>query len=148
LPPSWQHWHAAKLAAVLAHEGSHIRRRDPAIQFLSAIHRALLWASPASWLLDRAIVRCAEQISDDDAIAATLDRVSYPEMLLDFVQQAGDPRHALVVPMARYDRPEKRIRRILRSTGSPGRLSPARIVAILLAAAPLAYFAAAGAPAS
>jgi uncharacterized protein (TIGR03435 family) len=148
LPPDWRHWSAAKLAAVLAHEASHIRRRDPAIQFVSAIHRALLWASPASWLLDHAIVRCAEQVSDDDAIAATHDRASYAETLLDFFQQAADPRHALVVPMARHDRPETRIRRILRSTAMPAPLSRARIAAILLAATPVAYFAAAAHPQS
>jgi len=148
LPPGWRHWHAAKLAAVLAHEGSHIRRRDPAIQFVSAIHRAILWASPASWLLDRAIVRCAEQISDDDAIAATRDPVSYAETLLEFFQHTAGPRHSLAVPMARYDRPEKRIRRILRSSAIPGRFSRPRLAAFLLAGAPLAYLAAAAHPQS
>jgi hypothetical protein len=148
LPPDWRSWHAAKLAAVLAHECSHIRRRDPALQFVSALHRALLWASPASWLLDRAIVRCAEQISDDDAIAATHDRVFYAETLLEFFQHSAEPRHALVVPMARYDRPETRIRRILRSSAIPGRLSGTRVATILLAAAPVAYFAASAYPQS
>src|SRR5258706_8221788 len=65
LPLDWRDWDSAKLDAVLAHERSHIRRRDPAVQFVSAIHRALLWANPLSWFLDRSIVRTAEQISDD-----------------------------------------------------------------------------------
>ena len=53
LPSDWRSWDSAKLSAVLAHERSHIRRRDPFVQFVSAIHRALLWASPASWFLHR-----------------------------------------------------------------------------------------------
>jgi len=46
LPPDWRAWPAPKLQAVLAHERSHARRRDPAVQLFSAIHRALIWPSP------------------------------------------------------------------------------------------------------
>jgi uncharacterized protein (TIGR03435 family) len=46
-------WGSRKLHAVPALEPSHIRRRDPAVQFVSAILRALLWASPLSWFFDR-----------------------------------------------------------------------------------------------
>jgi len=147
LPLDWRDWDSAKLDAVLAHERSHIRRRDPAVQFVSAIHRALLWASPLSWFLDRSIVRTAELISDDDAIAATRDRVSYAEILLEFVQRAG---HAdlLGVPMARYDRPAKRIRRVLNSTAISCEVTRWGIAAILLMGAPLAYLAAAAQPQS
>jgi uncharacterized protein (TIGR03435 family) len=147
LPTDWRDWDSMKLRAVLAHERSHIRRRDPAVQFVSAVHRALLWASPSSWFLDRSIVRTAEQISDDDAIAATRDRVSYAEILLEFVQRASHT-HLLGVPMARYDRPEKRIRRILNSTAIPGKVTRWGIAATLLLAAPLAYLAAAAHPQS
>ena len=70
LPGDWRRWNAGKLDAVLAHERSHIRRRDPVVQVLSAIHRALLWHSPLSWMLHRRIVRVAEEVSDDAAVAA------------------------------------------------------------------------------
>ena len=43
LPADWREWDQARLDAVLAHEQSHVRRRDPAVQFLSALHRALFW---------------------------------------------------------------------------------------------------------
>jgi beta-lactamase regulating signal transducer with metallopeptidase domain len=42
LPSDWLAWDGAKLDAVPAHERSHIRRHDRAVQLLSAIHRALL----------------------------------------------------------------------------------------------------------
>jgi hypothetical protein len=74
LPADWPQWSGAKLDAVLAHERSHIRRRDPAIQLFSAIHRALLWHSPVSWFLHKSIVRAAEEASDDAAVAAAGDR--------------------------------------------------------------------------
>jgi uncharacterized protein (TIGR03435 family) len=148
LPLDWRDWDSAKLDAVLAHERSHIRRRDPAVQFVSAIHRAILWANPLSWFLDRSIVRTAELISDDDAIAATSDRVSYAEILLEFVQRGAGRTHSLGVPMARYDRPEKRIRRILNSTAVPRAVTRWGIAAILGLGAPLAYLTAAANPQS
>jgi len=146
LPLDWRNWGAAKLDAVLVHERSHIRRRDPAVQFISALHRALLWASPLSWFLDRSIVRTAEQISDDDAVAATHDRASYAEILLEFVQRGAGRTHSLGVPMARYDRPEKRIRRILDSAAIPRAVTGWGIAAILGMGAPVAYLAAAAIP--
>lgn len=146
LPPDWCDWDAAKLHAVLAHERSHIRRRDPAVQFVSAIHRALLWASPLSWFLDRSIVRTAEQISDDDAITVTRDRVSYAEILLEFVQRGAVRTNSLGVPMARYDRPEERIRRILNSSAIPRGVTRWGILAILGLGLPITYLAAAAHP--
>jgi len=81
LPVDWRRWDGAKLDAVLAHESSHIRRHDPAVQLLSTIHRALLWHSPPSWFLHRRIVRVAEEVSDDAAVLAIRDRASYAEVL-------------------------------------------------------------------
>ena len=113
LPEDWREWDRVKLDAVLAHERSHIERWDPAVQLLSAIHRSVLWISPLSWLLDRCIVRAAEEASDDAAIAATADRASYAEVLLGFVARGVTP---LGIGMARYGRPDKRIDRILDGT--------------------------------
>ena len=138
LPLDWRDWDSAKLDAVLAHERSHIRRRDPAVQFFSAIHRALLWASPLSWFFDRSIVRTAEQISDDDAIAATATASVTPRSCWNSCGAAPAKPIALGVPMARYDRPEKRIRRILNSTAISRGVTRRGIAAILLLTAPLA----------
>lgn len=148
LPLDWRGWDSAKLDAVMAHERSHIRRLDPAVQLLSAIHRALLWANPLSWFLHRSIVRTAEEISDDDAIAATGDRVSYAEILLEVMQRGACETSPLGVPMARYDRPEKRVRRILNSTAVPPGITRWSVAAVLALGAPLAYLAAAVHPES
>ncbi len=146
LPAEWREWSRLKLEGVLAHERSHIARRDPALQFLSAIHRALLWFSPASWLLHLGIVRAAEEASDDAAVYATGDRATYAETLLDFMR-AGTRRAAWAgVPMARYGPPERRIHRILDSAVRAPRAGRGRVAAMLALGAPLAYLAAAGRP--
>ena len=108
LPADWRAWGQAKLDAVLAHEQSHVRRKDPAVQFLSAMHRALLWHSPLSWVLHRGIVRLAEDVSDDAAVAVTCDRTSYAEMLLEFMHH-GIRVNWHGAAMARYGRADARI---------------------------------------
>ena len=143
LPADWPQWSDVKLQAVLAHERSHIRRADPAVQMLSAIYRALVWFSPCSWYLHQRIVRTAEEASDDAAVAAIQDRASYAEVLLDFMQRGVRPATLQGVPMARYGRPEDRIHRILDAAElSPG--VPRRSLAVILAVgAPLACLVAA-----
>jgi multidrug efflux system membrane fusion protein len=146
VPADWREWDVGKLEAVLAHERSHIRRRDPAVQALSAIHRALLWHSPLSWWLHQRIVRMAEEASDDAAVAVTRDRASYAEVLLEFMQRGVRGARWQGVPMARYSRPDDRIQRILDGTALSGGVTRWSIAAILLLGAPLAYLVAAAAP--
>lgn len=141
LPKDWRAWDATRLNAVLAHESSHARRRDPAVQFLSSLHCALLWISPATWLLHRAIVRTGEEISDEDAIAATPDRATYVEILLDFMQRGARP-NPVEVAMARYDQPKTRIRRILNATAGAHRATRTGIAVTLAIIVPLSCLAA------
>jgi multidrug efflux system membrane fusion protein len=142
LPPDWRDWPEATLRAVLAHERSHVRRRDPALQLVSTLHCAVLWHSPASWRLHRSIVRIAEEVSDEDAIAESQDRASYARMLLEFMQRGSVWEG---VPMARYGSPEKRIDRILSGAVS-GRIARWKVAALSAAALPLAYVMAAAQP--
>ena len=143
LPPDWRQWDASKLAAVLAHERAHIRRRDPLVQSLSALHRALLWFSPLSWYLDRQIVRLAEEASDDAAVVAIRDRVVYAETLLEFVQRSAGAARQPGVPMARYGAPERRIHRILDATTFSRGVTRWTLAAILALGLPVAYVVAA-----
>lgn len=146
LPSDWRDWDSLKLKAVLAHEYSHIQRRDPAVQLLSAIHRALLWGSPLSWMLDRWIVRAAEEVSDDAAVAATKDRTAYAEVLLGFITQGMRRSERYGVAMARHGRPDKRIDRVLDGTSISKGLARWNVAAILVLGCSFAYLAAATTP--
>ena len=146
LPGDWRQWDRIKLEAVLAHERSHIRRHDPAVQLLSAIHRALLWHSPLSWFLHHRIVRVAEEASDDAALAVTGDRALYAEVLLDFMQRGVRSPNWVGVPMARYGRADDRIHRILDGTSLSRGITRRSLAAILALVSPLAYVVAAAHP--
>lgn len=139
LPAGWRDWSWLRLEAVLAHERSHIARWDPAVQLLSAIHRALLWASPLSWFLHQRIVRTAEEVSDDAAVEATHDRTAYAEALLDFMKGGVWSSSAAGVPMARYGNPEHRVRRILDGVAPSRRMTKRSIAAMVALCSPLAY---------
>jgi len=148
LPSDWPEWEATKLEAVLAHERSHIRRRDPAVQLLSAFQRALLWHSPLSWFLHRRIIRVAEEASDDAAVTATGDPVCYARTLLDFMQRGVRGTTLQGVAMARYGLPEERINRILDGKAVSRGVTRWSIAAILALGSPVAYFVAAAEPQS
>jgi uncharacterized protein (TIGR03435 family) len=139
LPKDWREWDRMKLDAVLAHERSHIQRYDPAVQLVSAIHRALLWASPLSWFLHSRIVRTAEEASDDAAVMATRDRAAYSEVLLDFMRRRVWGPGVAGVPMARYGSPDHRIDRILDNTVLSRGLTRKSLAAVVALASPLAY---------
>jgi RND family efflux transporter MFP subunit len=146
LPRDWRQWSGVKLDAVLAHERSHIRRFDPGVQLLSAIHRVLLWYSPLTWFLHKRIVRVAEEASDDAAVAVIQDRVRYAEVLLEFMQLGVRSANLLGVPMARYGRPDERIHRILEGTSLSHGVTRLSVAVILAIGSPLAYVVAAAHP--
>jgi len=116
LPQDWRNWDADRLSSVLAHELSHVARRDSLAQFVALLNRALFWFSPLSWWLDRHLAGLAEQASDESALAAGADRTRYAETLLDFLANL-ETSPARVrwhgVAMAKTGQGEKRLERIL-----------------------------------
>ena len=74
LPGTWQRWSAARLDAVLAHEQAHVRRRDPLVQWLALLNRAIFWFHPLAWWLERRLSALAEQACDEAVLAAATTR--------------------------------------------------------------------------
>lgn len=124
LPAGWRTWTRNKLEAVLAHEISHVARRDAFTQLLSLLHRAVFWFSPLAWWLDRHLAELAEQASDEAALAGGADRALYAETLLEFFVQLESATGRVrwqALCMANRDssgRAERRIDRILTWKGA------------------------------
>jgi beta-lactamase regulating signal transducer with metallopeptidase domain len=160
LPPAWRAWDDAQLHAVIAHEVSHVARRDTLTQFLSLLHRAIFWFSPLSWWLDRRLADLAEQASDEAALSSGVERKHYARILLGFFETV----HAVPgrvrwqgVSMAKLgqaepgqaelSQAEERIERILAWKGSVAmRLQKTIAVAIVAFAVPVVYLAASAHP--
>ena len=121
LPADWREWDDPKLDAVLAHEISHVARRDALTQRLSLLHRAIFWFSPLAWWLDRHLADLAEQASDEAVLCCGADRTDYAKTLLGFfeaLQTAPGRVWWQGVAMAKPGQAEQRVERILSWKGS------------------------------
>jgi bla regulator protein BlaR1 len=146
LPTDWREWDDAKLDAVVAHEVSHVARRDSLTQQLSLLHRGIFWFSPLAWWLDRHLADLAEQASDEAALAHGVDREDYARTLLGFFE-ALQVRPGRVwwqgVAMAKAGQAEKRLERILSWKGSVAmRLKKSIVLVVVTLAVPVVYLAA------
>jgi beta-lactamase regulating signal transducer with metallopeptidase domain len=86
----------------LAHEGEHVRRRDPLFQWLALLNRAIFWFHPLAWWLERKLSGLAEEACDTAVIARGYDPREYSEYLLDLarsVQLAGTRIEAVGMAM-------------------------------------------------
>jgi beta-lactamase regulating signal transducer with metallopeptidase domain len=141
LPAGRRDWEPAELDAVLAHEISHVVRRDALAERLSLLHRAIFWFSPLSWWLARHLADLGEEASDDAALAAGADRTRYAETLLGFfaaLEAAPGRVWWQGVSMATTGQAEKRVDRILEWKGSVAmRLKKPVVIAYMLAAIPV-----------
>jgi beta-lactamase regulating signal transducer with metallopeptidase domain len=120
LPSSFSGWNSRKLAAVLAHESSHVRDRDCHVLWLARAYCCLYWLNPFAWWLLRRLDTLAEDTSDDAALEVLADRCAYAQILLDFAREGS----AAAVAMASA-RISRRIDRIL-SGIAPARRSTVR----------------------
>jgi beta-lactamase regulating signal transducer with metallopeptidase domain len=152
LPADWREWSDAKLDAVVAHEVSHVARRDALTQRISLLHRAIFWFSPLAWWLDRRLADLAEQASDEAALSCGADRTDYAKTLLGFFEalQAAPGRVWWQgVSMAKSGQAEQRVDRILAWKGAVTMGLKKSIVAVAVALAlPVVYLAAAVHPAN
>ena len=142
LPADWREWDDAKLDAVLAHEVSHVARRDALTQRLSLLHRAIFWFSPLAWWLDRHLANLAEQASDEAALALGADRKDYARTLLEFFRalHAAPGRVWWQGVAIAAGQAEQRVERILSWKGTVTMsIKKSIVVALLALATPIVY---------
>lgn len=140
-----QHLGAEELAAIVAHERAHARRRDNLLRLLADAAATLLVFVPSAWYFRRRLRAALEEAADDAAVAAGVA----PEALahaLKAVQRTTDdaPRApslaALLVPEPAL--PAERGARLQRLyTRTPEPAADARLRALLVAAIGVAVLA-------
>jgi beta-lactamase regulating signal transducer with metallopeptidase domain len=151
LPHNWREWNPDKLRAVLAHELSHVERRDALTQRGALLYRAIFWFNPLAWWLNRHLAALAEQASDEAVLSGGADRRNYACTLLDFfhaLQTASGRIHWEGVSLARGGQAERRVERILEWRGTVAMGMKRSLAALILVlAVPVVYLAAAVRPA-
>ncbi|MFZ0563162.1 MAG: M56 family metallopeptidase [Terriglobales bacterium] len=156
LPANWRDWDDAKLDAVIAHESSHVARRDTLTQRLSLLHCTIFWFSPLPWWLNRHLADLMEQASDEVALASGADLKAYATTLLGFfatLQTAPRRVWWQGVSMASAGRAERqaeeRVERILSWKGSVAmNLRKSIAVMVVALAVPIVYVTASAHPSS
>jgi beta-lactamase regulating signal transducer with metallopeptidase domain len=147
LPAGWRDWEEGELDAVIAHEMSHVARRDALVDCLALLHRSIFWFSPLSWHLVSCLRDLAEEASDEAALAAGADRTRYAETLLGFFSDLEAVPGRVWwqgVAMAKTGQAEKRLDRILEWKGSVAmQLKKSAVVLVVMTAVPVVYLAAA-----
>jgi outer membrane protein len=122
LPKGWDQWSETRLAVVLDHEHTHVTRRDPLVQWLALLNRAVFWFHPLAWWLERQLAALAEDACDATVLARGHNAADYSQQLLDLARAASrrPMPHLVGMPMSGSALP-KRIAKILDGTiGPPG----------------------------
>lgn len=142
LPHDWPGWPAETLRAALAHELSHIIRRDVAWQLLARLACAIYWFHPLGWLAAWRM-RIEREMACDDAVLSVGEAPrAYARIL---VELAGRLNPAMcpgsAVAMAARSGLEQRVRSILAIDrvrapvqGAAGSLLAAAALAVLVVA--------------
>jgi beta-lactamase regulating signal transducer with metallopeptidase domain len=134
LPIDFTAWTEQKLAAVLAHERSHVRRHDCYVLWLARLNICVFWINPLAWWIHARLASLAETTSDDAVVEVLGDRAGYAEVLLETA--ASSPMAHAAVAMVRSDL-SARIEHIISNVPParvPGRLHKALTVGLLLPA--------------
>jgi TonB family protein len=121
LPSDWGRWPQGQLEAILTHEGEHIRRRDPLVQWVALLNRAVFWFHPLAWWLERHVSALAEEACDAAVLSRGHDPGAYSQYLLNLARstaRAGGrfPTIGMAMPGARLP---SRIRQILDGARAP-----------------------------
>jgi hypothetical protein len=119
LPVDWPTWAPERLAAVVAHETAHVRRRDSLVLVLAAFNQCVFWFHPLSWWLTRKVSTTAEDACDEAAVRAVGGARKYAEILLDIADDARRGRGRITwaaVGIHGAGRIRARIDRILNAT--------------------------------
>jgi len=101
---------ARTLRFCLAHEWSHLERRDLPAWGLARLCQFGLWCQPLYWTLRRELRVCQDILADNRAASAGGDSIEYSELLVRFA------RNRMATPlagaMALLDRPSQLTRRV------------------------------------
>ena len=118
LPESARGWTRNKLSSVLAHEQSHVARRDTLTQVLAQLACALYWPQPLVWLAAAELRKECEQAADDGVLVNGTKASAYAGHLIEIARglTPGSARFEGGIAMARTTQLERRIAALLHPT--------------------------------
>jgi uncharacterized protein (TIGR03435 family) len=131
-----RHLTTSQLEAVLAHEISHIRRRDNLLAMLHMLVETVFWFHPLVWWIGGRLIDERERACDEDVLRLHGEARTYAEGIIRVCERYVDARLACVAGVSGSDL-KKRIEAIM-SDQIAERLSTWKSVLLLSAAATIA----------
>ena len=135
LPSSAPAWSAERRDVVLAHEMSHLARRDPLRHVAARLAVALYWFHPLAWIAAREASVAREQACDEAVLALGTRASAYAQVLLDFAESSPARVPAAALPIVERSLLERRLMAILtddvRRSARPRPLIPAAAIGVL-----------------
>jgi HEAT repeat protein/beta-lactamase regulating signal transducer with metallopeptidase domain len=140
LPLAADSYSMPRRSAVILHELAHVRRRDLWTQLLSQLASAAFWWNPLVWIAARHMRLLSERASDDLVLDAGARPSDYAHDLLEMARGLHKERANLLgsVTMAHRSRFEERLLAILDPRIARKAVSSRFVLAMGLAALPLA----------
>ena len=142
LPRGADTWSAERMRLVLAHELSHVARRDWATHVVAQAARAIYWINPLFWIAGSRLQVESERACDDAVLATGIDAASYASHLVDLARSLRGGRWLPAPSMARSSTLERRVVAMLNPELKRGPVARARKLAVaalvLVAALPIA----------
>ena len=93
----------AQLAAVLAHEVCHVRRRDNLTAALHMLVEAVFWFHPLVWFIGARLVATREQACDEQVVAETAAPIAYAEGIVSVCRRYVETPHMAVAGVGGAD---------------------------------------------
>jgi bla regulator protein blaR1 len=94
---------AGQLAAVLAHEVCHARRRDNLTATMHMLVEAVFWFHPLVWWIGARLVATREQACDEHVVAETAEPIAYAEGILSVCRRYVEAPHMAVAGVGSAD---------------------------------------------
>ena len=144
VPEASAAWDGERWRVVLAHELSHVRRRDGLANVLAQLACALHWIDPLAWLAARRLREERELAADDAVLRGGTLASTYAEHLVAIA--TARPAPAGVLAMTDGARFEARIEALLERRRSRAAVGAVRTAAVVVATAVVAVAAACVSP--
>jgi uncharacterized protein (TIGR03435 family) len=94
---------ADQLAAVLAHEVCHMRRRDNLTAAMHMLVEAIFWFQPLVWLIGARLVVTREQACDEHVVVETAAPIAYAEGIVGVCRRYVETPHMAVAGVGGAD---------------------------------------------
>ncbi len=123
LPADAASWSAERRDVVLAHELSHLSRRDPLRHVAARLAVACYWFHPLAWVAASQATLAREQACDEAVLELGVRPSEYARVLLEIAESMASPvRAAAALPMVERSTLETRVMAILDHDARPSRL--------------------------